>query len=94
MNTIAPHLATATFIAARHLTRLPSAAGTLGARATGAVILTAVVIVGGFLAAISSAARGMAAVLAELVRLAAAIASALILISIAILATVVLLIHH
>ena len=95
MTTIAPHLAVATMLAVRHLGSVrPMAAAKLAGRTLGGLALVAMLVTGAFLAAVASAARGLAAVLAQFVRLAATVTSALLMMFVAALAVLALLIHH
>jgi hypothetical protein len=99
VTTIAPHLAVASVLTARHLSYLrPSAIAKLAApaasRAAGGLALVAMVVIGGFLAAVAAAARGLADLFAQFVRLASAMMSALAVTVIAVLAAVALLVHH
>jgi hypothetical protein len=95
MTRITLHLAMATALTAPHLRALgPSAAAKLAGQAIGVTLLMALLVIGAFVATVASAARGLAAMLAEFVRLATAMLSATVLMLIVILVTVALLIHH
>lgn len=92
MNTIAPHLAVATVLAARHLSYIrPSATVRMAAQAAGATIA---VLALAFLVAIAWAARSLVALLAQFLQVAAAMTSVLFTMVIAVVVAVALLVHH
>jgi hypothetical protein len=95
MSRITLHLALATVLAAPDLRSLaPAAAAKLAAQAIGVTLFMALLVIGAFVATVASAARGLAAMLAEFVRLATAMLSAMVLMLIVILVAVALLIHR
>jgi hypothetical protein len=95
VNTITPHLAVATVLAARHLSSWrPSAIAPKATLAAGGTSIAVVFLVVAFLALMASAARGLAAVLAEFLRVAAAMTSFLFTVAMAVAVAVVLLLHH
>jgi hypothetical protein len=93
VNTVSPHLAVATVLAAHHLGALQSSEARQNVSgATGAVVLTiAALIVAGLAAA--SAVRSIVALLSELLRAVAAL-SALLTLFVTVLLGVVLLLHR
>lgn len=95
MNTIAPHLAVATILVAGHIGHArASAAARAAPQITGGITLLALVLGVAVLAAVASAARGLAVLLSEFVRLAAAMMSTLFIMAIAAVAVVALLLHR
>jgi uncharacterized membrane protein len=95
MNSITPHLVLATAHTLSYLRRVsPSAASRQAAQALGGMMLVVTAVIGVFLAAITSAARSLASVLAQFVRLATVMLSAVVVIVIVILIAAALLIHR
>jgi|HubBroStandDraft_6_1064221.scaffolds.fasta_scaffold3901712_1 hypothetical protein len=95
MTRIAPHLVVATAQTVSYLRQVsPSAAARLAAQALGGTVLVVMAVTGVFLAAVTSAARSLASVLAQFVRLATAMLSGVIVLVIVILAAAALLIHR
>ncbi len=91
MLSIAPQVALATARTVSHLGTV--AAASAAGPAAGGLVLVAMVVIGLFLTAVASAARGLATVLAQFVRLASAMTSAVILMFVVVLTAVALLIH-
>lgn len=92
---ISSHLPVATVLAVSSLRHLgPSAVAKLAARGTGGMALTALVAVGVLLTAAGSAARGLAAVIAQFLRIAAMMAWVVIGVAVMTLIAVALLMHY
>jgi hypothetical protein len=96
MTTISLRLVVATTTAACHVTDhpLPAAAAAASAHGTDLGPLIFLVLAVLFIAALSSAARGLAALLSELLRAATAVTSALFVIVIAVVFAIAFLAHH
>ena len=95
MNTIAPHLAMATVLAARHLRLVAlSAAPGLAAQAAGGMILIIMALATALMAALASAVRGLVALLSEFLRVAAAMTSFLFTTVIVVVVAAALVVHH
>ncbi len=92
MNTIAPHLTVATVLAVRHLSYMnPSAAARTATQSASAMGLTVLILIVAFVVMMTSAARGMAALMSEFLRIAATMTFVTLIV---VVVAVALLVHH